>query len=73
MHLDYLDNAHPENISLRFSCRSLHSAISEEHLDGGGNDQGAGGGEQRDCLHRCFHRPGASKSSHHTGQSSFYF
>ena len=55
---------------MRFSCRSLHCAVPEEHLDGGGDDQGAGGGEQRDRLHRRFHRPWTSKSSHHPGQST---
>ena len=55
---------------MRFSCRSLHCAVPEEHLDGGGDDQGAGGGEQRDRLHRRFHRPRTSKSSHHPGQST---
>ena len=51
--------------------RSVHSALAEEHLERGGDDQGAGGGQQRHRLHRRLHRPRTTQPSHHPGQCLF--
>ena len=51
--------------------RSVHSALASEHLERGGDDQGAGGGQQRHRLHRRLHRPRTTQPSHHPGQCLF--
>ena len=68
---NFLISFKSSRLLINIICRSVHSALSEEHLERGGDDQGAGGGQQRHRLHRRLHRPRTTQPSHHPGQCLF--